>query len=534
MSNLQTALDLARYGYYVHPLKPGDKIPLAEHGYNDATRDEDQIREWWRETPAANVGFSLDKTGLVDISDDCPEWAARFAAKGLPDTTRYDSGAGAHRLYRLPKGGPVARACVSKQYDIMSQGNAVAPGSIHPSGRTYTARTPILPVEDLPLAPDWAIELLQSHVKATRKEHTPADWAELPSGATLAHSRRFQALCKANAQLRAVCAGEAVTLTIKNNAKDNSPSIQRAVFVNQLLRAKYPHNEIRALALHFSGVLESKPKWFKTDIDNLLRPVDQDGYTPKDYAPESTGVLLTDVAPRGGRHYEITAAELLDRYHEHAGCGPSGIVLDWTVNDAADRLGVSTGTIKRREAELTAAGHIRRDYGRVILLPAQLTIGSQRIDMPQTAAIVERVLAAIFPNFIPIEDAPLEHAIGSQSDLPQPDAPNVPENAVCITDHAPEEITHSSTEPPSPGWRLTCDRRGMWALRGPAGECSWYGSEGAARDALAVKTAPDADDWASAWREADEILATWTVTPRWQRVARSHQQALGLGLGPPG
>jgi len=145
----------------------------------------------------------------------------------------------------------------------MSQGNTVAPGSIHPSGRAYALCTKLLPVEDLPLAPAWAIKILEAHVKANRKEHTPADWLDLPSGALLAHSRRFQALCKANAQLRSVCAGEAVTLTIKGGGKDSSLSIQRAVFVCQLLRARYPHSEIRALAEHFQDVLESNSKWFK-------------------------------------------------------------------------------------------------------------------------------------------------------------------------------------------------------------------------------------------------------------------------------
>src|SRR5262249_26728260 len=152
-----------------------------------------------------------DKTGLVDISSDCPEWAARFEVNGMPGTVRYTSGGGAdhwHALYRLPKGGPVARINVSKQYDVMSQGNAVAPGSIHPSGRTYELLTDLLPVEDLPLAPAWAIGMLQTHASADRKAHTPEDWQELPSGATLAQSRRFQALCKANDQLRAVVVGE--------------------------------------------------------------------------------------------------------------------------------------------------------------------------------------------------------------------------------------------------------------------------------------------------------------------------------------
>jgi hypothetical protein len=416
--SLQIALNLARLGYYVHPLAERDKVPIAPHGSDDATRDEAVIRAWWRDRPNANVGISLDKTGLLDIAPDCPEWSARFKANGLPRTTAYTSNSAWHTLYRLPKGGPIARINISKQYDVMSQGNAVAPGSIHPSGATYTLLTDLLPVEDLPLAPAWAVEMLAEKSNSHDAKLIDADWTDVPSGATLAHSRRFQALCKANEQLRAVCGGEHVTI-----AGDSSTSAQRAVFVNQLIRAKYPHGEIRALALHFQGVLESSPKWFQADIDRLLVK-----YTPHGYSPESTGVVV-QIAPRGGRHYEITAGELLDRYHQHADCGINGIVLEWSVAEAAERLGVSTGTIKRREAELIADGQIRREYGRVILSPDTWEIRSQRIATPQT------------------EHTPAENAIGSQSDVPQQDAENTPENAVC-EERARAELTHPPGTPP--------------------------------------------------------------------------------------
>jgi len=430
MSNLRIALDLARYGYYVHPLAPRDKMPLAGgNGSNDATRDEDMIRAWWADTPNANIGISLDKSGIVDIAPDCPEWAARFKANGMDRTLLYTSNSAWHTWYRLPAGGPIARACVSGQYDIMSQGNAVAPGSIHPSGSAYVLHTPLMPVEDLPLAPAWAVEMLAARVRVDRNEHTPEDWRDLPSGAVLAQSRRFQALTKANQQLRAVVSGEGVMI-----AGDGSVSAQRAVFVNQLIRARYPYNEIRALADHFSGVLESNPKWFAADIDRLIFK-----YTPQGYSPESTGVIA--VAMRGGRHYEITAGELLDRYHADADCGVNGLVIEWTVNEAAERLGVSTGTIKRREAELIADGQIRREYGRVILSPATWQNRSQRTLTPQTA--IETTVYIVNSSSDEAESV-YENAIGSQFVLPHQDAPNVPEESVCKE----QAHTRNNTLPP--------------------------------------------------------------------------------------
>jgi hypothetical protein len=440
-------------------------MPLAGgNGHNDATRDEGMIREWWKATPNANVGINLHRSGLVDIAPDSVEWAERFKANGLPPTTAYSSGGGpghGHRWYRLPKDGPVARACVPGQYDVMSEGNAVAPGSIHPSGRAYVLHTKLLPVEDLPFAPQWAIDMLREHVKVVRKEHNPEAWLDLPSGAVLAHSARFQALCKANDQLRMVCAGEAVTLRLKSGGTDSSPSIQRSVFVNQLLRAKYPHSEIRALALHFSGVLESKPKWFQADIDRIL-----DTYTPKEYQPESTGVIVT--ALRGGRHYEITTDDLLEAYHRHADSGSNGIVLEWTVSEAAERLKVSTGTIKRREAELIADGRIRRDYGRVILSPATWQNRSQCIDMPQTAQAETVDNVNSFPDEA---ESVHENTIGSQFVLPQQDAVNALVESVC-NERAHDEITHSpGLESPAPNRDLLAFVR---ALAGAAAEPGWF------------------------------------------------------------
>jgi hypothetical protein len=186
-----------------------------------------------------------------------------------------------------------------------------------------------------------------------------SDWRDLLSGEALAHSSRFQALVRANVQLRKVSAGERVALRMKNGRNDDSLSNQRAIFVCQLIHAHYPHNEIRALAQHFAEVLTSQSGRFESDIDHLLQR-----YTPKGYRAEATqslGSTIQSEPLRGGRHYCITACELLELYHEYADCGPCGIVLEWTRGEVAERLGISYDTVQRREAELIAAGQIQRE-----------------------------------------------------------------------------------------------------------------------------------------------------------------------------
>ena len=54
---LEKALEYADKGWYVHPLRREGKKPLTEHGFKDASRDEEAIRAWWDKWPDANIGI---------------------------------------------------------------------------------------------------------------------------------------------------------------------------------------------------------------------------------------------------------------------------------------------------------------------------------------------------------------------------------------------------------------------------------------------------------------------------------------------
>ncbi len=54
-SKMLSALRLAGEGKPVFPLKPLGKTPLTEHGFKDATTDQEQIQAWWKEWPDANI-----------------------------------------------------------------------------------------------------------------------------------------------------------------------------------------------------------------------------------------------------------------------------------------------------------------------------------------------------------------------------------------------------------------------------------------------------------------------------------------------
>ena len=54
---LRSALAYAEhFGFAVFPCKPRGKEPLTRHGCNDATKQRERIRTWWKRWPDANVG----------------------------------------------------------------------------------------------------------------------------------------------------------------------------------------------------------------------------------------------------------------------------------------------------------------------------------------------------------------------------------------------------------------------------------------------------------------------------------------------
>lgn len=371
MSNLQTALSLARLGYYVHPLVPRDKMPLAGgNGSNDATRDESTIREWWDATPSANVGISLDKSGLVDIAPDCPEWAERFRENGMPHTTAYTSGGGAghwHTLYRLPSGGPLARSCVPQQYDIMSQGNTVAPGSTHPSGRTYDLQTELLPVKSLPLAPAWAIDILQARTQPTAPPSAVAqDWS-----AAERWLGNIGALLNAQGLPKRIQPKSQTGQIIRAGGLAEDRSLARYIVARGLIMHGYPDDEIAALLwwyCDYGHTAEKGSRWLQADISRIIAkeraklPSIVPSPTRVASALDQAAPIVEVARPKIGRKIALTPAQLLAFYERemHA----SDVVL-LTVKDVAAQLGVSRSTIERCERALRAEGLIeRRDFNR--------------------------------------------------------------------------------------------------------------------------------------------------------------------------
>src|SRR5882724_6288273 len=78
------ALTYAAMGIPVFPCNKSNKRPMTEHGFKDATTDQDQIVTWWEKHPDAMIGIPTGKASGIDILDlDVKKGKNGFAA--VPD-----------------------------------------------------------------------------------------------------------------------------------------------------------------------------------------------------------------------------------------------------------------------------------------------------------------------------------------------------------------------------------------------------------------------------------------------------------------
>ncbi|GAA4910277.1 bifunctional DNA primase/polymerase [Streptomyces coeruleoprunus] len=187
---LRAALDAAKRGWHVFPLRPADKRP-ALHGEatcpsvgdcagghrkweERATTDPDRIRRAWDTLPF-NVGIATGPSGLIVVDLDVPkgksssdtpcgvttfEALCERAGHAVPDTYRVRTASGGHHLYfTTPPGIRLGNSAgrLGKLIDTRAWGGyVVAPGSITPAGAYEAVGGPV----PRPL-PSWLLELLE-------------------------------------------------------------------------------------------------------------------------------------------------------------------------------------------------------------------------------------------------------------------------------------------------------------------------------------------------------------------------------------
>lgn len=167
MGFLESALELAAKGFHVFPVTEGQKKPPRISDFPElASRDPQQIKEWWGTWPDANIGISTTRFGdneaLVVVDVDVKEgkngeesvlkW--ELAGKELPRTfTQQTPSNGTHYVYRskTPTAGSIEK--VAKGIDIRSQSNYILGAGSRIEKGTYSCSD-----EEVRQAPEWLIQ----------------------------------------------------------------------------------------------------------------------------------------------------------------------------------------------------------------------------------------------------------------------------------------------------------------------------------------------------------------------------------------
>lgn len=158
----QIATALINRGITVVPVQPREKRCTLLGWQNAATTDPTQIAEWNAENPNYNVGAVAKPDGVWILDADNPALSSIIESnckQAFPDTFMVKSGKGYHYYFKQTdasramgnvKEGGLFDAQVNNKY-------VVGPGSIHPSGATYTVLNDVDPVEAPQFLIDWVI-----------------------------------------------------------------------------------------------------------------------------------------------------------------------------------------------------------------------------------------------------------------------------------------------------------------------------------------------------------------------------------------
>lgn len=148
---LQAALNYARMGLAVFPLKEKGKEPATHNGFENATTEERQIQLWWKRNPNANIGIATGRVsgGIVAIDMDIDKekgkdgyhvfqkWCADNYLV-LPDSWLSITGRGGYHLFYRSEFPVPSKIGWLDDVDIRADGAyIVAPPSIHPNGTKY-------------------------------------------------------------------------------------------------------------------------------------------------------------------------------------------------------------------------------------------------------------------------------------------------------------------------------------------------------------------------------------------------------------
>lgn len=181
----------SKFGWYVAPAK--GKVPLTPRGHLDATIEQDQIQNFWKGRPSANVLVAVKPSGIavldldtkpargISAHDSLIEIQSKYGEIVTP--CAFTAGGGMHFYFKTSKPLP-RRHGFLPGVDFLGDGLVILPPSTGENGKEYVWDAE-LHVNDTPLAevPDWLIKLsgceLEPADDQEPKAKSEGEWIEL-------------------------------------------------------------------------------------------------------------------------------------------------------------------------------------------------------------------------------------------------------------------------------------------------------------------------------------------------------------------
>ena len=171
---LAAALAYGQMGLAVFPCAYGNKRPLTQRGFLEATSERVRIESWWRQWPRANVAIATGAVSNLLVIDVDPRHGGEAGLErlleehgDLPDTAIAHTGGGGRHIYLRHPGGaiPCSNGRLADGVDIKADGGyVIAPPSLHPNGKKYAWDDDYDIVYYVPPAPcpGWLVDLLRA------------------------------------------------------------------------------------------------------------------------------------------------------------------------------------------------------------------------------------------------------------------------------------------------------------------------------------------------------------------------------------
>jgi len=166
-STVKAALDLARQGFAVFPIKARDKAPATEHGFKDGSTDPAVVEKLFAKRTGSNVGIATGPASdvwVLDVEAEGIENLDRLQQQHgkLPETVSSITGGGGRHYFFSYNGQEIRNKTKISGLAIDVRGDGgyvVVPPSIHNSGNAYQWEhapdsTPIVE------APQWLLDLV--------------------------------------------------------------------------------------------------------------------------------------------------------------------------------------------------------------------------------------------------------------------------------------------------------------------------------------------------------------------------------------